>query len=185
MRMSQKAGKTSGVRRAASAKSRQLRVLSAYQRLKPHYRDQPFSKHSLDELENELRRTEQPRAALEALERRLEPPLSDYESLVEVIEDPVRVLHEIRAERERKELSLEEFEAKRRAFMRSLPAAEREQIEKYNALLAQALTAHPVSYEKKKKKKKTATADHSGRDSLIRDIKALGIRSKRSKKRSG
>jgi hypothetical protein len=185
MRMSQKAGKASGVRRAASAKSRQRRVLSAYQRLKPPHRDQPFSKHSLDELENELRRTEQRRSALQALERTLEPPLSDYESLVEVIEDPARVLHEIRAEHERKEFSLEEFEAKRRAFMRSRPAAEREQIEKYDALLIQSVTANLVSSEKKKKKKKTATADHSGRDRLVKDLKALGIRSKRSKKRSG
>jgi len=179
-----KAGKASGVRRAASAKFRQLRVLSAYQRLKPPHRGQPFSKHSLDELENELRRADQQRAALQALERTLEPPLSDCESLVEVIEDPARVLRVFRAEHGRKEFSLEEFEAKRRASMRSLPAAEREQIEKYHALLAQAL--HLVSYEKKKKKKKkkTATADHSGRDRLIKRVQALGIRSKRSKKRS-
>ena len=177
-----KAGKASGVRRAASAKFRQLRVLSAYQRLKPPYRGQPFSKHSLDELENELRRADQQRAALQALERTLEPPLSDYESLVEVIEDPARVLRVFRAEHGRKEFSLEEFEAKRRASMRSLPAAEREQIEKYHALLAQAL--HLASYEKKKKKKKTATADHSVRDRLIKGLQALGIRSKRSKKRS-
>jgi hypothetical protein len=196
MRMSQKAGKASGVIRAASAKWRQLRVLSAYQRLKPSYRDQPFSKHSLDEVENELRRAEQRRAALQAAERTLEPPLSDYESIVEVIEDPARVLQEILAENERKELSLEEkelsseeFEAKRRAFMRSLPAAEREQKERYDALLAEALTASNLAYEtqkkKKKRKKKTATADHSGRDRLIKDLQALGIRSKRSKKRSG
>jgi hypothetical protein len=185
MRMSQKAGKASGVRRAASAKSRQLRVLSAYQRLKPPHRDQPFSKHSLNELEEELRQTEQRRAALEALERTLEPPLSDYQSIVEVIEDPARVLRVFRAEHERKELSLEEFEAKRRSFMRSLPAAEREQIEKYDALLTQAVTAHLVSSEKKKKKKKKKTATADRRDSVIRDLKALGIRSKRSKKRSG
>jgi len=49
-------------------------------------------------------------------------------------------------------------------------------------LLAQAL--HLASYEKKKKKKKTATADHSVRDRLIKGLQALGIRSKRSKKRS-
>ena len=183
MRMSQKAGKASGVRRAASAKFRLLRVLSAYQRLKPPHRDQPFSKHSLDELESEVRRTEQRRAALQALERTLEPPLSDYESIVEVIEDPARVLQEILAENERKELSLEEFEAKRRAFMRSLPATEREEIEKYDALLTQAVHFHLS--EKKKKKKKTATADHSGGDRLVKDLKALRIRSKRSKKRSG
>jgi hypothetical protein len=192
--MSQKAGKASGVRRAASAKFRLLRVLSAYQRLKPPHRDQPFSKHSLDELESEVRRTEQRRAALQALERTLEPPLSDYESIVEVIEDPVsHVLHEAarRAKRSRKReavldqevLSLEEYEAKRRAFMRSLPATEREEIEKYDALLTQAVHFHLS--EKKKKKKKTATADHSGGDRLVKDLKALRIRSKRSKKRSG
>src|SRR6516164_4627845 len=115
MRMSQKAGKASGIRRAASAKFRQLRVLSAHQRLKPPHRDQPFSKHSLDELENELRRTDQQRAALQALERTLEPPLSDDESIVEVIEDLAGVLRVFRAEHGRKEFSLEEFEAKRRA----------------------------------------------------------------------
>jgi hypothetical protein len=178
----QKAGKASGVRRAASAKLRQLQVLSAYERLRPPYQDQPYSKHSLDELENELRKEEQRRAALQALEKTLDPPLSDDESVVEIIEDPARVLQKMRAEHERKELSSEEVDAKREKFMRNLPAEKREAIMKSEALLFEAVRGFLDS--NKEKKRKTAAPDHSGRETLIKHMQALGIRSKRQKKRS-
>ena len=50
------AGKKSGSMRAGRAKIRLLFVQAAYDRLKPAYRMQPFSNHSIDALETEYRK---------------------------------------------------------------------------------------------------------------------------------
>jgi hypothetical protein len=156
----QKAGKASGARRLNLAKRRQLAVLSAYERLNQPYRDQPFSKYSLDDLEKELDRSEQQRSLLKALAQNLEPPLSEYESAVEIIEDPIAHI----------------LGKKRRSARRKVHS------EKHDALLDDVVRG---LLDYKKDKRKTAVPNDRSRDTLINDLKALGIKSKRGKKRSG
>jgi len=177
-----KGGKASGVKRAASAKLRQLEVLAAHRRLEPSYQDKPYSDDALEALENELLRSEQQRSILRAQEKALDPPLSDNESLVELVEDPARVLHEVLTARGARALSLGECEAKLDDYMRRLPREKRDAIEKYDALLDQVvggLLPDQRKGKKKRNKKKTWS-----RDRLTKDLEALDIRSKGRQRRS-
>jgi hypothetical protein len=170
-----KAGKASGAKRAALAKLRQLHVLIAHGRLETEHQDKPYSDHSLDELGKELRRSEQRRSALESLAKSVDPALSDDESPVEIIEDAAGVLHEARAAGGAKTISLEERKALSGDDMRRLPAEKLEAMQKHDALLDQVVGGlFPSQKGKKKKKRKTWS-----RDRLIKDLEALGKRSKR------
>jgi hypothetical protein len=136
----------------------------------------------LKELRNELLRSAKRSSALRALEKTLDPPLSDDESIVEIIEDPARVLHEIHAVHERKELSLGEYRQKLDDHLHRLSPEEWKAKQKCDALILEASGGLLPDRNKKKQTKKRQTWT---RDRLIKDLQALGIRSKRSKKRSG
>jgi hypothetical protein len=157
----QKAGKASGARRANLAKLRQLKVLAAHERLNRPYQDQPFSEHSLDELEKELVRQEQELSKLKALERTLSPPLSADECAVDIIEDGASHL-----------LGRKAPDVRKRLFS-----------EKHEALLDEVIRGLDPD-QKQKSQRKLAVQDHRSRDRLVSDLKALKIRSKRRKKRS-
>src|SRR5205823_2399606 len=103
------------------------------------------------------------RSVLEALEQTLEPPLADYESVVGVIEDPIP------------QLSGREERGVRRKL----------HSEKHDALLDEVVSGFLLDHKKKRKKGKTAAPDHRSRDTLIKDLQSLGIKSKKQKKRSG
>jgi hypothetical protein len=155
----QKGGDASGVKRAALAKLRQLEVLSAYERLAQPYQNQPFSNRTLEELQNELDKSERRRSVLKALEQTLEQPLPPYESAVEVIEDPVSHLL---GQNVRK-------------------VAPRLHPEKYDALLDEVVSG---LLSAPKNKKKTKASDDGRQERITRDLKDLEIKSKRSEKRS-
>jgi hypothetical protein len=131
MSTSKRAGKASGVRRADLARLRRYRVLSAFERLKPAYQNQPYSLESIEALENELHNPK----VHDPLPQ-LEPPLSDYESVV----NPSR-----RAPSER--------------------------------LMRRLINTSDIQ--------KPPSIRRVSRETLIKDLKALGIKSKRRKKRSG
>jgi hypothetical protein len=157
------AGKASGIKRANLAKLRRLTVLSAFERLDQSYQDHPRSKRSMEELENELNRSEQRRSVLEALEQTLESPLADHESVVEVIEDPISHL-----------LGREE-----RGVRRKLHS------EKHDLLLDEVVSGFLLRHKNKKKKRNSTAPDDRRQEVLSKDLTALRIKSKKAEKKSG
>jgi hypothetical protein len=79
---------------------------------------------------------------------------------VEIIEDPIAHI----------------LGRKRRSIRRVVHSG------KHDALLDDVVR---LVLDHEKKKKKTEVPNHRSRDTLINDLKALGIKSKRGKKRSG
>ncbi len=93
---SAQAGKRSGEKRAKLALLRRFRVLSAFEKLPPKYRNQPFSVHSLDALEKELRRPSPPGtqsdAELEEYEAIVPPGQPPSDKLIKLMDQAIEVL---------------------------------------------------------------------------------------------
>jgi hypothetical protein len=165
-----KAGKASGRERALRAKWRRLSVLQAFGRLKSAYQFQPYSDEAIDALEEELRKDALQRKSREKLARDLWP--DDKDGIVDswVV-------------RNASDLTRNPHPPKRPP-----PHIEQQIIVLANECIHETYEEMVRSRNRSNKGRSSGARrrnEIASRETLKQDLKVLGVRSQRRKKRLG